>query len=137
MSQAITPLSASTLGVSLDDPALVQALSGLDAAPTWRDDEGIMHWVSYPAGVDLQGNTAQRRLVTIIFFNEGSEDHEQYAGPLPRGVEFSWDRARFAAHLGPPALHGPEHDCWIAEDHRFIVQYDDDGRVADITVTRM
>lgn len=137
MSPPNVPLSEHLLGSPLGDPALVQTLASLDAASAWEPDEGIVHWVSRVAGVDLQGNEAQQRLVTIFFFNEGVEGHEQYAGPLPRGVEFAWDRARFAAHLGPPGLHGPKHDCWIAEDHRLIVQYDAKGGVTKITVTRM
>ena len=77
MSPPNVPLSEHLLGSPLGDPALVQTLASLDAASAWEPDEGIVHWVSRVAGVDLQGNEAQQRLVTIFFFNEGVEGHEQ------------------------------------------------------------
>jgi hypothetical protein len=137
MSQSTPALSEHTLGQPLDDPQLARTLAALDPSIAWKEDEGLSHWVSLPAGVDLQGNSEHNRVTTVFFFNEGIEDHEQYAGPLPRGLEFTWDRARIAKHLGAPGLSGPEHECWVADDHRLVVEYDDDGVIASVTVTTM
>lgn len=137
MTTSSTGLSEHTLGLALNDPELARSLAQLDAAAGWEEDEGMADWVSHPAGVDVQGNSEHNRVTTVFFFNEGIEDHEQYAGALPRGIEFSWDRARILGHLGAPGLTGPKHDCWVAEDHRLVVQYDAQGRITKVTVTRM
>lgn len=133
---AIQTLSERSLGMALDDPELERTLQSLDARAAWEPDDDQADWVSHAAGVDVQGSAEYNRVTTVFFFNEGIERHEAYAGPLPRGIELSWDRARVLADLGAPSISGPKHDCWDAEDHRVIVQYDDSGRITKVSLTR-
>ena len=132
-----TTLTERSLGLALDDADLAKLLHALDSTAAWEHDEGMADWVSHQAGVDVQGNSEHNRVMTVFFFNEGIEDHEAYAGPLPRGIELGWDRTRVLAELGAPSISGAKHDCWNAEDHRLVVQYEPSGRITKVTITRM
>ena len=83
----------------------------------------------------MQADTEDNQLMTVFFFNGGVEKHQRYAGPLPRGLDLSWDRARVVRHVGAPIRSGPQHDCWQCDNHRLYVQYDANVRIQRITVS--
>lgn len=125
------------LGTKLDDTDLKDALNTIDPKPKWTRDEGLLHWVSRSAGLDLQGNIERNELMTIFFFNEGVSKHAVCSVPLPEGLSIHWSRDAVIQHLGPSDKSGPKHDCWNRAGHRLIAQYDPTGQITKVTITKM
>jgi hypothetical protein len=124
------------LGLPTTDGVVTTSLANVDGSQTWQRSDDSCWWVSESAGMDVRVDVETDRIDTVFCFAEGVEDHEQYAGALPRGLSFSWSRAQIRAHLGPPDKTSDEHDAWLEDDHRLVVDYDEDERVTTVTVTR-
>ncbi len=130
-----TTLAERIIGRPLTDPDVLDELKRIDpaAAPVGDDDD--LDWCSDPGGVDVSADPETERITDIFMFAEGEEDHEQFAGALPGGIAFDWDRAKIAQRLGKPTMHGPEHDRWELEAYSIVVEYDAAGRVTSVTLT--
>lgn len=129
-------LAERIIGRRLDDPAVKQELAAIDPSAQPEDDEGETAWASEPSGLELSADTDTQVIDTVFMFAEGTDDYEQFAGPLPAGIGFDWDRARIHQTLGAPGMSGPHHDRWQGDDYDIVIEYDeDDGHVTSVTVT--
>lgn len=137
MTTTSTPtLAERIVGRRLDDPAVKQELAAVDPTARPEDDEGVTAWSSGSSGLELSADTDSQVIDTVFMFAEGTDDYEQFAGPLPGAIGFDWDRARIHKALGAPGMSGPHHDRWHGDDYDIVIEYDeDDGHVTSVTVT--
>jgi hypothetical protein len=126
----------SLLGLPTTDGLVTTSLANLDGSCTWERGDDSCWWVSKAGGMAVSVDLDTDRIDTVFCFAEGVEGHEQYQGVMPRGISFGWTRAQVRSHVGPPDDHSSDgNDVWLDEDHRLVVDYDDQDRVRLVTVT--
>jgi hypothetical protein len=69
-------------------------------------------------------------LSTVFLYSEGVEDHRQFQGDLPAGLEFSMSREEVNRKLGRPEWTSPALpvDRWPIDGRRLVVRYHADER---------
>ena len=128
-------LAERLVGGSMSDLTIRRELDALDRDAEVIRDEDIYGWMSKSAGLQVGADPDSGEIMNIFLHAQGVANHEQFAGDLPGGVEFDWDRARVRVHLGAPSDTGDDVDLWRVGDATLYVEYADD-RVQRVSLIR-
>jgi hypothetical protein len=121
------------LGLSFEDP-LVRDFVG-DAKLEEETFGDVAFKVAPEQGFDLR---IEGGVITTVFLHAlGHEDHRQYAGELPGGIQFGDSPDAVQELLGASDARGAggAWDKWYSETWSLHVQYSAAGGVALVTVT--
>jgi hypothetical protein len=105
-----------------------------DDAPPLIDYFAEMTMLEYSArGMAIYLDTDDR-VVTVFLYGTRDEGHNQYGGPLPRGLSFTDDEATVARSLGTPSRRGIHEvskapwERFDSEEVSLHIEYAPDGR---------
>jgi hypothetical protein len=125
------------LGKPITDPDIASFLKNLDSGEAIRlSSLNEPRWSSEAAGIEVHAGPKTKRIHTIFLFAEGFEDSQEYAGPLPHGLDFSMDMKQVeGCFTRPPDFGSAEHATWDFDDYRIIVTFGKAGRITGVNLT--
>jgi hypothetical protein len=127
------PTPEQILGLTLDDPRVQQFVEGAQFEEARYDDR--VYEVSNVRGFDL---LLEGGVITTIFLHAlGHEDHQQYAEPMPGGIQFGDPPERVHQLLGAPDIQGSPRgswDKWLDETWSAHVEYGSGGGIEMVTL---
>lgn len=123
------------LGKSIDDPTVAGFLASIPEKHEAMPDVGREYRSYKRSGIELAFDEGTRRIFVVFLHNR---DSGTYRGVLPRGVQFSMNRAevRRAVGRGPDASKDGNftHDTWEEGTHQFRVEYTPDRSAVKMVV---
>ncbi len=130
---------AKLLGKVIDAPDVVEYQKGLDPKAKVKKQDGQKMWWSKPAGMEIQSEMTESRITSVALYADGVERYKQYAGAIPRGLSFKQSRTEVRKLMKvKPNFSGDgsePYDTWDTDEYRLIVNYDDSGNIATVSLT--